>query len=68
MQSLSQPDNRARLLLAIAVMTGLTLLLTLGLVIERLAEDDDVEPVMVEGVPCLVEDGPEDTAVLYCQR
>lgn len=66
--SLSQPDNRAKLLMAIAVMVALTLLITLGLLIDRLVSDDTAEPVLVDGVPCLVEAGPDNTAILYCQR
>lgn len=65
--SLAQPDNRAKLLLAIAVMVGLTLLLTLISLIDQLAERGS-EPVLVQGVPCLVEDGPDEQAVLYCQN
>lgn len=66
-ESLAKPDNRAKLLLAIAAMSALTLLLVLVMAIDRLAEDG-ADPVLVDGVPCLVEEGEDDRAVLYCQR
>jgi hypothetical protein len=66
-QTLSQSDNRAKLLLAIAVMSALTLILALVIAIDHLT-DGGAEPVLVDGVPCLVEQGIDDQAVLYCQR
>jgi hypothetical protein len=61
-------EQRTKLLVAIAAMVALTLLLTLATLLATLADDGGAEPVIVEGVPCLVEDGPDGQAVLYCQR
>ncbi|CAN5275453.1 hypothetical protein BH23ACT9_BH23ACT9_31250 [soil metagenome] len=65
--TLRTTDNRTKLLMAIAAMVAITMLMTLALLLQRLGEGGP-DPVLVDGVPCLVEDGPEDTAVLYCQR
>lgn len=67
-EKLQGADQRARLLLAIAVMTALTLLLVLVTFVAVLAGDRADEPVMVDGVPCLIQEGEGDQAVLYCQR
>ncbi|MGI9017496.1 MAG: hypothetical protein ACR2HR_10420 [Euzebya sp.] len=65
-----RPDNQARLLLGIAAISAITLLWVLIGTITLLAQGNDDEPVLVDGVPCLVQDGPADgeDAVLYCQR
>ncbi|HUG84949.1 MAG TPA: hypothetical protein VMM13_10310, partial [Euzebya sp.] len=42
--TLAEPDNRAKLLMAIAFMVALTLLITLGLLIDRLADSGGAEP------------------------
>jgi hypothetical protein len=62
--------QRTKLLVAIAAMTALTLLLSLITLLTLLSRDGGSEPVLVDGVPCLVEEGEGDTeqAVLYCQR
>jgi hypothetical protein len=64
---LTEPDNQAKLLLAMAVVLLLTFLTTLGLLLDRLADDGD-DPVLIDGVPCLVQEGEGDEALLFCQR
>lgn len=60
--------QRTRLIVATAIMSALTLLLVLITMLTLLAHAGDDEPVIVDGVPCLVQDGEGDQAVLYCQR
>ncbi len=66
-ERLREPDNRARLQLATALIAGATLVLVLIGLLVSLTQGPD-EPVLVDGVPCLVQDGEDGQAVLYCQR
>jgi hypothetical protein len=67
-QRFAPVEQRAKLLLAIAAMTALALLFSLVTMLSQLTEDRGPEPVLVEGVPCLVEEVQDGEAVLFCQR
>lgn len=59
--------QRTRLLVAVTAMMALTLVFSLITMVAVL--DDGVQdPVLVEGVPCLVQDGEDGQALLFCQR
>ena len=67
----SDPRSRSWLMLATAILSALTLLLLLVHVLTDSGDGADVQPVLVEGVSCLVGEGPdgaEGQSVLYCQR
>lgn len=66
-ERLREPDTRARLLLATAGIAAATFLLVLVGLILALTEGPE-EPVLVDGVPCLVQEGEDGQALLYCQR
>ncbi len=66
-ERLREPDNRARLQLATAFIAAATFVLVLvGLILAL--TDGPQEPVLVEGVPCLVQDGEDGQSLLYCLR
>jgi hypothetical protein len=60
-----QPDNRAKLLLGTAALTLLNLILLL--VILGNVTGSSFEQVNVDGAPCVIETGG-DESILYCQR
>lgn len=66
------PRSRSWLLLATTILAALTFLLLLVHVLTDSDGGADVQPVIVEGVACLVGEGPEGSpegqSVLYCQR
>ena len=62
--AVKDPDNRAKLLLGIGVMTLLNFLLLLG-VLASVADRHD--QVMVDGTPCII-DERDGEGVLFCQR
>jgi hypothetical protein len=64
-EAAKDPDNRAKLLLAIAAMTALNLVLLMALLATVVTQSG--EDVVVDGVPCIVttQDGEN---VLYCRR
>lgn len=62
--AVKDPDNRAKLLLAIGAMTLLNFLLLLG-VLASVADRHD--QVMVDGTPCII-DVRDGEGVLFCQR
>lgn len=62
---LKAPDNRAKMLVAIAIMSLASLILMIVLTASVVADD---EPVLVDGVQCLVQDGADGEARLFCER
>lgn len=66
-KDLREPDNRAKLLLVIAGLSALTFLLVLVNTITLQSQGGD-DPVLVDGVPCLVQEGEGEDAILFCQR
>jgi hypothetical protein len=64
-EAAQKPENRAKLLLAIAAMTLLNLLLLLAVL--SAVTGDSFETVTVDGASCVLETGGEE-GVLYCQR
>lgn len=65
---LNTPSGRTKMLIAIALLSAVNLILALVTVVAVMSADHG-DPVVVDGVPCLVEegiDGGQD--VLYCQR
>lgn len=69
--TLKREDNRIKLLIAIAVMSGLAMLFALVAMIAALDDGGaEGEPILVDGIPCLIGEsaGGDDNAVLYCQR
>jgi hypothetical protein len=64
-EAAKNPDNRAKLLLATALLGLLNLLLLIAVLVNVLG--DDYEQVTVDGQPCIVQLG-DGESVLYCQR
>ena len=62
--AVKDPDNRAKLLLGIGLLTLLNFLLLLG-VLASVADDHD--QVVIDGTPCII-DERDGEAVLFCQR
>lgn len=65
-QAVQQPDNRAKLLIATALMTLLNLLLLVGILVSM--QGSDFETVTVDGQACVIELADGDQSTLYCQR
>lgn len=64
-EAAKDPDNRAKLLLATALLGLLNLLLLVAVLVNVLGVD--YEQITVDGQPCVVQLG-EGESVLYCQR
>lgn len=62
--AVKDPDNRAKLLLAVGLLTLLNFLLLLGVLASVM---DDNDQVVVDGTPCII-DERDGEAVLFCQR
>lgn len=66
-EAVKDPDNRAKLLLAIAALTLVNLLLLVA-VLANVVRDQVHERVVVDGVECVVADQEGAESALYCQR
>ena len=62
--AVKDPDNRAKLLLGIGLLTLLNFLLLLGVLASVM---DDTDQVLVDGTPCII-DERDGEGVLFCQR
>ena len=62
--AVKDPDNRAKLLLGIGLLTLLNFLLLLGVLASVMDRHDQV---LVDGTPCII-DEREGEGVLFCQR
>lgn len=62
--AVKDPDNRAKLLLGIGLLTLLNFLLLLGVLASVMNDNDQV---IVDGTPCII-DERDGEAVLFCQR
>ena len=62
--AVKDPDNRAKLLLAIGLLTLLNFLLLLGVLASVMDRNDQV---LVDGTPCII-DERDGEGVLFCQR